>query len=321
MILIFLLYQEVNKGNAIIRAFTSANWVNVILGLLLLVPNIFLQFLKWRFVLRSRYPESGNRLAAKSLLFGFTLGFVTPGNLGELARGLYFKNFDRVVVTGLTIIDKLFGQIIFVSLGFISINIILFSSFKLPGFVVTPVLVLSSLFLIIIWLTALNPHWIRSFLYAVNSRLPLQNKIRNLISSLDHFNRNHSSRLLFLNLFWFLVIFFQYHILVLAFTDISFFDSLLAVSAVLFTKVALPVSIADLGIREGAAVFFYSLYQIPEAATFNAALLIFVINFLIPSILGSYFVFKLRWEVRNYNTAEIMDEPVEPLIRQQQEFQ
>jgi uncharacterized membrane protein YbhN (UPF0104 family) len=60
----------------------------------------------------------------------------------------------------------------------------------------------------------------------------------------------------------------------------------------------LPVTFGDLGVREGAAVFFYGLFNVPEAAVFNTALLIFLINFLLPALSGSVYLFKLR-EYRN----------------------
>ncbi|GAB4379764.1 MAG: hypothetical protein Kow0042_29490 [Calditrichia bacterium] len=299
IVLISVLYREVNKGEAIISAFRGANWVNMLICFSLLIPNFFIQFLKWRYILRTRFPEIDNRIPLESLLFGATLGFITPGNLGELARGLFFQNYDRLVVTGLNVIDKLFGIIIFLSIGFISLNIIMLSHFNWPLYVVLPVMVLSLVFLITIWIISLNPQGVRSFLYGVNTMLPAREKIKSFISCLDSFRRTHSIRVAFLSLLWFLIIFLQYHVLVLAFTNVSIVDSFLSVSAVLFTKVILPISFADLGIREGASVFYYTLFGVPRAAAFNAALLIFVINFLFPALVGSYYVFKLKWGSNN----------------------
>ncbi len=298
LILLFVLYREVKKGHAILEAFREANWVNILICGFLLIPNFLLQFFKWRYMLRSRYPQVKSALALKSLLFGSTLGFITPGNLGELARGLFFKKYNRLVITGLNIIDKIFGMIIFVSLGFISLNVIMLSHFNWPPYIVVPVLILSFLFLVLVWLITLNPQWVRSFLYGINTMLPSRDKMKSLISCLDDFTRLNSVHMLMLSAAWFLVIFLQYHVLILAFTNVSVADSFWAVSALLFTKVALPVSFADLGIREGAAVFYYMLYNVPKAAAFNSALVIFVINFLIPAMAGSFFVFKLRWEVK-----------------------
>ena len=80
-------------------------------------------------------------------------------------------------------------------------------------------------------------------------------------------------------------------------------DLLLAlVSAMLFVKTLLPVTFGDLGIREGIAVFFYGFFAVSEAAVFNASLLIFVLNFLLPALLGTFYLFKLR-ELKQNNTS------------------
>lgn len=301
LILIFMLFREINKGQEILNAFKNANWVNVSIGLVLLLPNVLLQFLKWRYVLRTRYPEMGNGITLQSLLFGFTLGFITPGNLGELARGLFFKKYDRLVITGLNVMDKLFGMIIFITVGFVSLNIIMLTHFNWPGFAVLPVLIISLVFLVLIWIIALNPQWVRSFLYGINTMLPVREKIKSFISCLDNFRRKDSLVMIAYGFIWFLIIFFQYHVMILAFTNVNIGDSFLSVSALLFTKVALPISFGDLGIREGASVFYYMLYGVPKAAAFDAALLIFVINFIVPALGGIYFVFKLRWEMKRSN--------------------
>jgi uncharacterized membrane protein YbhN (UPF0104 family) len=122
-----------------------------------------------------------------------------------------------------------------------------------------------------------------------------QKGFRELLSALDYFNRYSIFKVLMLNIAWFLIILLQYHALVLAFTQVSFLESFWSVSATLLTKIALPISVGDLGIREGAAVFYYSLLGIKKTAAFNASVLIFFINFMIPALVGSYFVFKLRW--------------------------
>ncbi|GAB4334961.1 MAG: hypothetical protein Kow0037_14070 [Calditrichia bacterium] len=294
--LLFVLYHELNKGDQIILAFRDANWVNVGLCLLVLPLNFAVQWLKWRYVLKTRYPEMNNKAPFQSLLFGSTLGLITPGNLGELARGLFFEGYDRLIITGLNIIDKLFGMLIFITLGILAVNYLMFAHFSWPAYIIWPVAVISLLFIVFLWLIALNPQAVRSFLYGINTMLPAREKIKQIISCLDNFHRRQSLVMAGISLIWFIVIFIQYHLLILAFTNVAWWKSLVAVAAVLFTKVVLPVSFGDLGIREGASVFYYLLFGVPKAAAFNASILIFVINFLIPAISGSYFVFRLRWQ-------------------------
>jgi len=296
--LVLVLYRHINQRQAIEQAFATANWVNVAIALILLLPNFFFQFLKWRYLLRHRYPEMPGRPAFQSLLFGATLGFVTPGNLGELARALFFEKYNRYVIAGLNVIDKIFNLLIFTTFGLVALNVYILWYFRLSYYVALPIAVLSALLLFFLWLVALHPQWVRSFLYGINTMLTSREKIKSFISCLDEFQSRHSLHMALLTTAWFFMIILQYHALLLAFTNVEFYQTFLGVSALLVTKMMLPISFGDLGIREGGAVFYFSYLGIPAAAAFNAAILIFVINFFIPALAGSWFVFKLKWEFR-----------------------
>jgi hypothetical protein len=83
------------------------------------------------------------------------------------------------------------------------------------------------------------------------------------------------------------VIILQYHCFVNAFAPASFQASALCVPIVLFVKsVLLPISIADLGVRESASVFFYLRMGVPAAAALDASLCIFAVNLVLPTVLG-----------------------------------
>jgi len=92
-------------------------------------------------------------------------------------------------------------------------------------------------------------------------------------------------------------IWIQLHFLLNAFTAVSFADSFLGFAAMMFVKSALPVTFADLGVREIGLVYFMSLRLVPEAASFNAGILLFAINVLAPALVGLLFIprsFSLR---------------------------
>jgi uncharacterized protein (TIRG00374 family) len=295
-LLIYFLYRNIYQHQRITDVWNSAAPGYILAGFLLLFLNIIIQFIKWRYILRTYYPGISNILVLKSLLFGITLGFITPGNLGELARALYFKNYDRMVITGLNIADKFSGILIFTTIGLFSLNYLLITQFRLAGWVGISLTMLNFLVIVLLWLLAFNLPW----LYRMVERLPWgtgkSSKLKGLILGIQHLTRRDSAIILTITLGWFLVIIWQYHLLMLAFRQVSFLHSFFAVSAALFTKVVLPISVGDLGIREGATVYYYSLFNVPQTAAFNTAFLIFFINFLIPALIGSYFVFRLHWE-------------------------
>lgn len=88
----------------------------------------------------------------------------------------------------------------------------------------------------------------------------------------------------------------QFVFLIFAFAPaVPLFKAYLGVSLVFFAKFLIPsVTLMDIGIREGAAVYFYGLLGVPEAAAFNAAFFIFCLNLLVPAALGLPFVLRMR---------------------------
>ena len=61
-----------------------------------------------------------------------------------------------------------------------------------------------------------------------------------------------------------------------------------------FVKTLLPIALGDLGIRESAAVEFFSYINVKNTTAFNASIMLFAINVLFPSVVGLFFVLKNR---------------------------
>lgn len=304
LLLLYFLYRNIYQKQHLIEVFSSASLKYLLLGFLFLFVNFLVQFIKWRYILRTYDRHIPNSLVVKSLLFGVTLGFITPGNLGELARALYFKNYDRLVITGLNVVDKFSSILVFTTVGLFSLNYLFINNFTWEGWVGVSLTMFNFLVLLMLWVLALNPHWLPKLFEKLNWKANKSQWIKNLFRGVQHLRRRDSLIILTISMVWLIVIIIQYHLIILAFEKVNFTHSFLAVSAALFTKVVLPISIGDLGIREGATVYYYSLFAVSHTAAFNTALLIFIINFFIPAIIGSYFVFSLTWEKSKNQTAK-----------------
>jgi len=56
----------------------------------------------------------------------------------------------------------------------------------------------------------------------------------------------------------------------------------------------LPFSVGDIGIREGTSKIVFSLYNIDKESAISAAFLLFVINILVPSLIGLFLIPYLK---------------------------
>jgi uncharacterized membrane protein YbhN (UPF0104 family) len=93
---------------------------------------------------------------------------------------------------------------------------------------------------------------------------------------------------------FYIVIFLQMFLLLNAFSPVQPGDAFLGFAAMMFLKSLVPISLGDLGIREAGSVYFYALRGIASATALNAALLLFAINILLPSLIGLLFMPRSR---------------------------
>jgi hypothetical protein len=71
-------------------------------------------------------------------------------------------------------------------------------------------------------------------------------------------------------------------------------DILVGIVLVFLAKFLLPsITLLDLGVREGAAVFFLGAVGVSQAAAFNAALLMFVLTGVLPALVGLPYALQL----------------------------
>lgn len=301
-VLVMVMVLKRVQTDEIFSAFHSAKLSLIFLALMLLIPNIYLQFFKWRYLIRMLKPEVKNREVLNSLLAGFTFGFITPGRLGEFGRAFFIKDCSWVKLLGIAAIDKLFSLAVVVFWG--AIGLMFFIGHQLYLYTLIPVIIFTVIALLVIYYILFHPEIIKGFLYSLNVILPVRDKIKLLMSSLDNFHKRQALTLLFLNLCFYSIFLFQFFILTGAFESAPFFPTLLAISSALLVKSMLPISIGDLGIRESAAIFFLGKVGLLNSTAFNASILLFLINLLIPSVVGLVLVLKYRLFFVKNNLSE-----------------
>lgn len=245
--------------------------------------NILLQYLKWKLVCNTLLHENNNSRIVNSLFYGFSSGSFTPARLGEyFGRALAFSDKPLFLVSSAVLIDKLFSLFIVISIGFVSFMVYLDFSFTFSvGITLLIVVLIYAGFHVIKKILTLNNYrWIRK----ANTRLTL-------LKSVD---TSFSIKLTLLSLLFYSCFILQFALLIGAFSKhYNYLYYIWAGNLVMFTKTVLPaVSFGELGIREGASVFFIKHFGESAAAGFNASIFLFLINILIPAVTGLIFLYK-----------------------------
>lgn len=305
LLLLGLMYYTI-RPEAILSAFKSARYNLVIFAILLMPLNVWLREYKWRYLVRLVYPQVSIGESLGSLLGGLAFGIVTPGRIGEYGRGFFIKH-NTLNLIGLTIIDKFynlgctlaFGLPALMTLPWIfklkQIDIIKMNVFISKEHLFFSIIILIVLLDLLLLYLSLDPRPLRSIIYSLQITFPQRNRLAQLAHGLDHFGTPQARMTLLLTLAHYIVFLLQYFALISSFARLDIITSARGAAAILLTKSALPIAIADLGLDQLAAVQFFGQFGVSPEAAFNASILLFSMNVLLPAIFGVLFVGRLQF--------------------------
>ena len=295
--LILYAVLQVVTVSEVVRAFDSARAEYIAGAVLLAVANLGLQMLKWRYFVRLANPSTSNLETIASLLFGITLGLLTPGQLGEFGgRALSHRSVPSATIIGLTMIDKL-QMLLVMGIAAVVSYVTFFSGAVWQQLII--IALIWSLFIYIFF----SPHLLKRLFGSVRLKVFRRQWAEDFLSSLSLFQAGTLRFAFFISLAFYGVVYLQMYLLLNAFSPVTWWYAFLGFAAMMFFKAVLPISFGDLGIREASSVYFYSLLEIPQAAALNASLLLFVINIMIPALLGLLFIPKFP-STRTRSTSE-----------------
>lgn len=302
-VLVFLL-STISLGD-ISSAFAHAESAPLIIGSLLVIPHIGLQVFKWHWLMKTVNANARWFEASSSLLFSIAVGSFTPGRIGEIpGRSLLVSSISPAQSISLGLLDKLQVFLLLIFVGGPCLALVMLSPSIGRNMIIATVLVAPLTFFFRTDLLSKLPHflpkrwhgsWVREYEQTMSS-LTLAQLSQAFVLTVA------SYAVLSLQIFFFLN----------AFTAVTFVDSFLGFSAMMAAKSVLPISIADIGIREAGSVYFFARLGVSSAASFNAAVVLFLTNIVLPSAIGLLFLPKaslirrLNLEQRNADVDRVV---------------
>lgn len=290
-VLILLYLIDRIQWTALKAEFREIRWIPLIIGFMLTIPNLWIQYIKWRYLVKIADPAIQGKDIFRSLMCGMAIGLVTPGRLGELARGWYIRTNDHAPLIGMGILDKLFSVS---ALALIVLpGVVWMHPPERRGTVEWLMIILAGIIALMLLTVIIYPGILRALLRLFKKAvytLPLYRKIFALISATDHFHHKQLMMSLGYGFIFQSVIYTQFFWLLQAFSDADYLPVFFAVNLAMFLKTLLPVAVMDLGVREGAVVFFLTKTGVTAAAAFNASLLLFISNVLLPGMIGLFYL-------------------------------
>ncbi len=281
------------EARTILTSFSTARWLPLFLALLLLPVNVGMEVLKWHWMQRKLSPNLSLRESLGAVLSGYSLGFLTPARLGEhAARALFHRHTNRWQTAFLSFVDRMMNMICYIGLGIPSLFYLLHhhlaQTSRLWPFILISAAFLSGFLLFLLF----YPHLSYRFL----ARGLLRQTRTYVLPVLERYTPREMLTLLALSSLRYFIFTTQFVLLLLSFSEhIPIGEAYIGIAAIYFTKSVLPsITFMDLGIREGASIFFLGSLGIDTVTAFNASLMVFTINLLLPALTGIPTLFHLH---------------------------
>ncbi|MFZ1280028.1 MAG: lysylphosphatidylglycerol synthase transmembrane domain-containing protein [Ignavibacteriaceae bacterium] len=292
--LLFYLVYAVNFEEILI-AIKQANIYLIAFAFLLSFFNIYLQFFKWKITANVVLQENNNSKIWLSLFYGFSAGVFTPARIGEyFGRALVFKNHSLLRVTLATLLDKLFLLLLVAFFGSISSILFIHYYYQVTFYLTAGLfLIVFTLFYLFFLMIFNDKFWDNVLFTKLRDSIKLHwlfEKIK-IFRKLD---KKYATKMLFISFVFYLCFLVQYAVLVAAFSNhTNYFEYLWAGNLIMFAKTIIPpVSLGELGIREGASIFYITMLGESASVGFNSSIFLFFINVLIPSLIGLTLLLK-----------------------------
>ncbi len=301
---IFIYNQYIKQGDNLKQfqySIANLNHTYVVIVMtvvcLLMLVNWLLECFKWKYLVRNLEPISIWK-AIEGVFCGLTIAVITPNRIGEYGGRIITLSPRKRIYGFFAMATGSFGQLVVTNIvgsaaGLWFLFVFLqFSSWAYIGFSVLAGGIIA------FYLTLFfNVKWVAWLL----NRIPYVKKYHRFFDILANYKFNELLIIMLYCVTRFFVFSSQYYLLIhMLIPEMPFYNIFLMVFVVLFIRSAIPsidVIDATVGSVIATTIFNYATHhQLAIIASFTT---IWLINLIIPAILGSVFIFKLNFFGRN----------------------
>lgn len=256
--------------------------------LFLTLINWFFEILKWQNLAASVKKISFKEALAQSLS-ALTASLFTPNRIGEYgAKPAYFEAPLRKQILLLTLLGNLSQMLATVLFG--GIGLVFFVAQFDLGIAYQN---LSGLLLVI--------GWFAFFIRYVVKQHKLKYKGMSLQRLILHIKtipfKIHYTNIAFAMLRY-AVFSFQFYFLLKVFgASVTYAEAIMTITSMYLLVSAIPsIFIFDVVVKGSVAVFLFSFLNVNELIVLSTIMSMWLLNFVLPSVLGSYYVLNFNWQ-------------------------
>lgn len=292
-VLVFIVYKleyayHIQQLYANMPQWWNDSSLSIIAGVLLLMPlNWWLEMLKWQLII-SKHEKVTFLQSLKSITTGISLGIITPNQLGDIAgKSLFLQHYSKLQGAAASLCGNLAQTIVMLAVGCVAIAIWLGQQY-LPNLQI--VLFIASIFACITTLVLfLNINLL--------PKLITHPKVAPYVNALADYSTWQLSGLLILSALRLAVFSYQFYLLLELFgIHLPVETACINIILIFAAQTLLPSFILlEIGVRGAVALFFLGMVTDNQAGILGASYGLWIVNMMLPALLGLYFLATLKW--------------------------
>ncbi|WCT12209.1 lysylphosphatidylglycerol synthase domain-containing protein [Mucilaginibacter jinjuensis] len=294
------IYRKVNNNanltqfRRLIEALNRNEVVFVlVLVVLLMLLNWFLESLKWRYITRVISPITVYQ-AVESVFCGLTWAIFTPNRLGEYGGRVMFLPPRKRIHGVFSMAVGSIGQMVITNvLGIIALLWFGNTFLHMQIWMYLAAVCLGALVISLLLIFYFNISWLVSVLNSVK----FLKQYHRFFEIMNRYKVAELDRIMLYCLARFAVFTFQYYLILhLLVPEMQPLPMVMMVLILFFVQSILPsLDLLDVGVRGATATMFFAYITNQQVAVIAAVSSIWFINLIVPAILGSIFVFKMKF--------------------------
>lgn len=260
---------------------------------ILMLLNWFLESLKWKYLV-DRVERISLWKSIESVFCGLTWAIFTPNRIGEYGGRIFFLSPRKRVFGAIAMGVGAVGQMVITNvLGSFAILWFIWRFTDASTWVLYALFFLTTIFSLFFLLFYFNIRLLIGLLTSIS----FLKRFKKFIMVLARYNKRDLIVVFNYSLARFAVFTTQYCVVILLLIpEIPFFSMVMMILILFFIQSALPsLDLLDVGVRAMTATYFFSFITHHEVAIMASTACIWLVNLIIPAILGSVFVFKLNF--------------------------
>jgi len=273
----------------------------------LMLGNLFIEAKKWQFLV-SHAERVSMLTSIKAVFTGLSVSVFTPNRVGEFFGRIFFlKKTEPIEGIFMTVIGSISQLLVTIVVGSISLAFFLPSYYSITDF---PTELLMGVLYVVGFLANvifLGLYFNISFITTIAKRVfkPEWKHWNHYIEIFSAYKASELFKVFGLSLFRYLVFSTQFFLFLRAFeVPLPLLEAMMIIPVIYLVTTSIPtIALSELGVRGSVSVFFIGVFMAGnfmgvrdiQLRVFAASTSIWLINIAIPAIIGTFFVYHLRF--------------------------